>query len=55
LGITVLVGIIREENKTSIRLFENCGLEKCAHFKEVGKNFNRVLDVVSYQLILGEN
>jgi phosphinothricin acetyltransferase len=53
LGIKVLIGIISEENKPSIKLFENCGYEKCAHFKKVGEKFNRILDVVAYQKILG--
>jgi L-amino acid N-acyltransferase YncA len=51
-GISVLVGIIGGENDTSIRLFEKCGFEKCAHFRKVGEKFNRVLDMVAYQKIL---
>jgi L-amino acid N-acyltransferase YncA len=48
-GISVLIGIISEENKTSISLFEKCGYDKCAHFREVGEKFGRLLDVVAYQ------
>lgn len=50
--ISILIGIITGENNLSIRLFEKCGYEKCAHFKEVGEKFNKVLDVVAYQKIL---
>jgi L-amino acid N-acyltransferase YncA len=53
-GICVLVGIIGGENEHSIRLFEKCGFEKCAHFKKVGEKFNRVLDMVAYQKILDQ-
>ncbi len=50
--ITVLLGIITGENESSIRLFEKCGYEKCAHFKQVGEKFGRILDVIGYQKIL---
>lgn len=53
-GISVLVGIIGGENDQSIRLFEKCGFEKCAHFRKVGEKFNRILDMVAYQKILHE-
>lgn len=52
-GICILLGIITGENQPSIRLFEKCGYEKCAHFKQVGEKFNRLLDVVAYQKIIG--
>ena len=51
-GIRVLLGILTGENNASIRLFETCGFEKCAHFKKVGEKFNKILDVVAYQKIL---
>jgi len=51
-GISVLLGIITAENHQSIRLFEKCGFEKYAHFRQVGEKFNRILDVVGYQKIL---
>lgn len=53
-GICVLIGIITGDNILSIGLFEKCGFEKCAHFKKVGKKFNKVLDVVAYQKIIEE-
>ncbi len=52
--ICVLIGLISGDNQTSIRLFEKCGYEKCAHFKKVGQKFDKVLDVVAYQKIISE-
>jgi L-amino acid N-acyltransferase YncA len=52
--ICVLIGIITGENQASIGLFKKCGYEKCAHFKKVGKKFDRLLDVVAYQKIINE-
>lgn len=52
IGIKVLIGVITGENKASIRLFEKAGYEKCAHFKQVGEKFGRILDVVAYEKIL---
>ena len=51
-GFRVLIGIISADNKQSIALVEKCGFEKCAHFKEVGEKFGKILDVVAYQKIL---
>ena len=51
-GICVLIGIISGDNETSIKLFEKCGYEKCAHYKQVGEKFNKILDVVSYQKLI---
>ncbi|MGD2035212.1 MAG: N-acetyltransferase, partial [Bacteroidales bacterium] len=53
-NINVLIGIITGTNKPSIALFETCGYEKCAHFRQVGEKFGKVLDVVGYQKILGQ-
>jgi len=44
-----LLGVISGDNLGSIRLFEKMGYSKCAHFKNVGEKFNRLLDVVVYQ------
>lgn len=51
-GIKVLLAIITEENRGSVVLFEKCGYTKCAHFKQVGEKFGRILDVVAYQKML---
>ena len=52
-GLKNLIGIIGGENTGSIALFEKCGYTKCAHFKNVGEKFNRVLDVMAYQKEIG--
>ena len=53
MGVHVLVASISGDNEGSVRLFEKNGYEKCAHFKEVGKKFGKLLDNVAYQKILG--
>lgn len=53
-GIRVLIGVITAENVQSVALFEKCGFKKCAHFKNVGEKFNRLLDVVAMQKNLDE-
>ncbi len=50
-GISVLIGIISGDNENSIKLFAKSGYEKCAHYKQIGEKFNKILDVVSYQKI----
>lgn len=47
-----LLGVICAENKQSIQLFEKLGYFECAHFKEVGKKFDRILDVVIYEKLI---
>lgn len=49
LGLKNLLGIITGDNHTSISLFEKSGYTKCAHFKNVGEKFDRILDVVAFQ------
>lgn len=51
-GISVLIGIISGDNENSIKLFAKKGYEKCAHYKQIGEKFNKILDVVSYQKII---
>jgi L-amino acid N-acyltransferase YncA len=50
--IKVLVASISAKNTASIKLCQKMGYEKCAHYKEVGEKFGRILDVVDYQKIL---
>ncbi len=52
-GFHSLVATICSENVQSIRLFERKGYVKCAHYKEIGRKFGRLLDVVTYQKIIG--
>lgn len=44
-----LLAIISGDNERSIRFFEQNGYFKCAHFKNVGEKFGKILDVVGYQ------
>lgn len=48
-GLKNLVGVITGDNLSSMALFEKAGFIKCAHFKNVGEKFGKVLDVVAYQ------
>ncbi len=48
-GLKNLIGVITGDNAGSIALFEKSGYLKCAHYKNVGEKFNKVLDVVSFQ------
>ena len=50
--IKVLVGLISADNIGSVKLFEKAGYEKCAHFRNVGEKFGKILDVVAYQKML---
>lgn len=52
-GFHALIAGICAENAASIALFEKCGYVKCAHYREVGRKFGRVLDTVAYEKILG--
>ncbi|WP_458118828.1 N-acetyltransferase family protein [Paenibacillus sp. Z6-24] len=53
-GFHVLVATVCTENVNSIRLFERHGYEKCAHFRQIGRKFDRWLDIASYQKIMEE-
>lgn len=52
-GFHTLVGLITGENTASLRLFAKNGFIKCGHLKGVGKKFNRSLDLIYYQKIIG--
>ncbi|MBC7960694.1 MAG: N-acetyltransferase [Vallitaleaceae bacterium] len=47
-----LLGVICAENLESIALFEKHGFFQCAHFKQVGEKFGRILDVVIEEKLL---
>jgi len=51
-GFHALVTIICGENIESIGFFASLGYQKCAHYREVGTKFGRLLDIVSFQKIL---
>ncbi|MCX6287925.1 MAG: GNAT family N-acetyltransferase [Bacteroidetes bacterium] len=48
-GLRNLIGIIAGDNEWSITLLEKSGFIKCAHYKNVGEKFNKILDVVAFQ------
>ena len=48
-GIRVLITTLSGDNIASIRLAEALEFTKCAHLKNVGEKFGKVLDVVMYQ------
>lgn len=50
--IKVLVASVSSENIASIKLCQRMGYEQCAHYREVGEKFGRILDVIDYQKIL---
>jgi L-amino acid N-acyltransferase YncA len=52
LGKHVMIGGIDASNAASIRLHERLGFERVAHFREVGRKFERWLDLVFMQRIL---
>jgi len=49
IGLKNLIGIISGDNVGSIALFEKEGYSKCAHFRNVGEKFNKLLDIVAFQ------
>jgi L-amino acid N-acyltransferase YncA len=52
LGKHVMIGGIDAANAASIRLHERLGFQQVAHFREVGRKFDRWLDLVFMQRIL---
>jgi L-amino acid N-acyltransferase YncA len=51
-GIHVVLGGIAQPNPGSVKLHEQFGFEKVAHFKDVGQKFGRWVDVGYWQLTL---
>lgn len=49
LGFHSLIAVICTENERSMRLFERLGYVRCALLREVGRKFDRWLDIASYQ------
>lgn len=52
LGHHTLVGGCCSESTAAITLFEESGFRRVAHFQQVGRKFDRWLDVVFMQLLL---
>lgn len=52
-GIHAVVGCIALPNDASVALHEKCGFVKVAHFPQVGRKFERWVDVGFWQVTLG--
>ncbi len=52
MGKHVVVGAIDAENEPSLRFHARLGFERVAHLKQVGRKFDRWLDLVFMQKIL---
>jgi phosphinothricin acetyltransferase len=53
LGLHAIIAAIDGENTASIRLHAKFGFETVGHFKSVGFKFNRWLDVIYMELLVG--
>lgn len=51
--IHMAIGGIAQPNPASVALHESLGFEKVAHFKQVGRKFDRWVDVGYWELQLG--
>jgi len=51
-GFHCVIAVIALPNEASIKLQESFGFTKVAHFKQVGRKFDRWIDVGSWQLTL---
>jgi phosphinothricin acetyltransferase len=54
LGIHAVIGGIALPNDASVRLHETLGFKKVAHFREVGRKFDKWVDVAYWELILDQ-
>ena len=52
IGKHVMIGAIDAANASSLRFHRNLGFAEVAHFREVGRKFNRWLDLVFVQRFL---
>ena len=53
LGKHVMIAGVDADNRASIAFHERLGFERVAHFREVGFKFDRWLDLVFLQKMLG--
>ena len=51
-GVHAVIGGIAQPNPASVALHEKLGFEKVAHFKQVGRKFDRWVDVGYWELLL---
>ncbi len=54
MGLHAMIAGIDAANAPSLRLHARLGFEQVAHFKEVGFKFDRWLDLIFMELLLGE-
>lgn len=52
LGKHAMIGGVDADNEASLRLHERLGFERVAHLKQVGRKFDRWLDLVFVELVL---
>jgi len=53
MNLHAVIGVITLPNEASVNLHESFGLEKVAHFSEVGRKFGQWIDVGYWQGFLG--
>ncbi len=53
-GLHVLIGGVDASNAASMGLHLSLGFEQVAHFRQVGRKFDRWLDLAFMQLLLDE-
>ncbi len=51
-GFHALVACITSENRASLQFHETLGFERVSEFRQVGRKFNRWLDVADLELLL---
>lgn len=51
-GLNAVIAGISLPNAASVRLHEKFGFEKVAHFREIGRKFDRWIDVGFWELVL---
>jgi len=51
-GMHAAIGCIALPNEASVALHEKCGFRKVGHFPEVGRKFDRWVDVGFWQIVL---
>jgi len=51
-GVHAVIAGIALPNPASIAIHEQCGFEKIAHFREVGRKFDQWIDVGNWELLL---
>jgi len=54
-GKHVMVAGVDATNEASLRFLEGAGFERVGHLREVGYKFDRFLDLVFLQYLLGDN